>query len=78
MQQDPDLLPGKKRLDVPPKPYLGVHAANQYIDNVRRFLGMLRCGIEICSHPTEVAVRCMLRPVVYVLRASVWQVLGRG
>ena len=43
MQQDADLFPDKLRKALPPKPYLGVRVADAYIDNVRRFMGMLRC-----------------------------------
>jgi len=42
MQQDEDLFPEKLRKALPPKPYLGVNVANAYIDNVRRFIGLLR------------------------------------
>ena len=53
MQRDPDLLPGKLRPEAPPKPYLGAEVANTYIDNVRGFIGMLRC----CAAPWSASGR---------------------
>ncbi len=68
MQQDEDLFPEKLRKALPPKPYLGVRVADAYIDNVRRFMGMLRC--VAARPPLRLARMAVHRTLAALVRAQ--------